>query len=173
MPAISLDLNLFDTYSLKSIGFADVSAYYNNTISNPSFEVTPPNFPKINLLFTPKEVNVFKSSDLIPGCPEDQDLPDGIYTIAYSVSPNITTKITKSFIRVAKTVAKLQKAYMAVELDCQCNKSVTDPQKRKLQEAKLLIEASISAANSCDIILAQKILGKASSLIDNNSKCNC
>lgn len=166
MPQPILELNLFETYSLRSIGFADVSNYQNIPATNPSFEVTPPGFNKVNVPFTPLNVNIFRSQDLLPGCNPKANLPDGIYTIKYSVSPNLENKIEQSFLRTTHINSRLQKAFLG--LDCSCNSDNTG-----LLEVKLLIEGAIATANLCDSRGAIKLLNKANDKLTKLEKCNC
>lgn len=169
MPQSQLDISLHETYSLSSIGFVDLSQYFNNNVSNPSFELSPPGFNKVNLPWVPGNVNIFKSEDILPGCNPHAELPDGIYTVKYSVYPNATIKVEKTFLRVTKITSRLQKAFLSLELGCDCQQS----DKSKIFQIKLLIEGAISAANSCDNRTAIRLIGKANKQLDSLSKCGC
>lgn len=169
MPQSQLDIGLHDTYSLSSIGFVDLSQYYNNNVSNPSFELTPPGFNKVNLPWVHSHVNIFKSEDILPGCNINAELPDGVYTVKYSVSPNTTTKVEKTFLRVTKITARLQKAFLSLELGCDCQQN----DKTKIFQVKLLIEGAVASANNCDNRTAIRLLGKANKQLDSLANCDC
>lgn len=165
-----LNLQLIDTFNLSTIAFADISDYGNKVINNPSFEVTAPGFNKVNVFFTPKQVNVFDAADLEIGC-GGADLPDGIYTIKYSIYPNTNNFIEKQFYRIFKLMLKFQNYSLSLLSDSICNCTPKESQKR-IDELRLLIEGVVSASNLCQIEKANRFYQKADDLI-NQYKCDC
>lgn len=176
-----LDITIISTYSLKTLGVADISAYPNNfTITNPTIEITAPGVMKISTAFTPKSVNIFNTNSINLTCGTDLNtlgaLPDGIYTIKYSINPNQTRFVEKSFMRVDKLECKFSQAFLYLDLD-DCNFQDVHKEKMKiLRKARVFIDGSVAAMNECDSELALKLYNKAdnilSELIDGECKCN-
>lgn len=169
---MTLDLTIFNTYQSTSLGIIDVSLYDGNII-NPSLEITPPGFPKVNVEFTPDNINIYNSIHLLPNCDSEIPLPDGIYTIKYSIQPNQINYVEKSFIRVEEIKCKYQKILLAVDNNCSCNTSGASDLKRQLRSIKLLIEGSIASTNNCDYKTATEMYRKAYSLLDKLKICDC
>lgn len=172
-----LDITLVETYNLYYIAITDISEYPPNwNIQNVSFEVTPPGFLKINVPFTPKSTNYYKSSHLGITCGVDEDcvpLPDGIWKMKYSIKPNSTYWVEKSFMRVNQIRCDYGEAFLKVDLLDECSKNKKQL-KDKLQQINILIEGSVAAANACDFERATKYYEKAKFMLDNfNKDCNC
>ena len=167
---LKLDLQLVDTFDTATIGFADISNYNNLVISNPTFEVTAPGFNKVSVFFTPKQINVFDSADLNIDC-SGSDLPDGVYTVKYSIYPNTNNFIEKQFFRVSKLILKYQNKAVNLLSDSYCNCTPKESQK-KLQEIGLLIEGVVASSNICNFDLAYKLYQKADDLL-NQLNCDC
>lgn len=155
------DLNIImvDTHDPKTIAFGDISNYGSTIINNPSFEITPPGFNKLNVLFTPQSVNIFSSTDLKLGCEYDYGLPDGIYRIKYSIKPNTQLFIEKSFMNVSSILCNFYKFVLTLPED-------------KVIDIKLLIDGAVSAANLGDCTLSQELYTQAQKLIERADK-NC
>lgn len=168
-----IDLTYEQSYSTRSIRVRDISIYGNTIIKNPSFEIWPPGFNKVNVPFTPKNINEYRAIDLGLSCDDtEMNLPDGIYEFKYSIFPNTDNWVKKSFMYTNNIVAQMQKLYLTLELDCGCNSSIVSQEKSKLDNIKLLIEGCISAANECDEESAYSFLRKAQDLISRVS-CDC
>lgn len=168
----NLDIQLIDTYSLNSIAFADISDYGNLVIKNPSFEVSAPGFNKQNIVFTPKQINVYTAADLKLDCDPDAALPDGIYTIKYSIYPNDNPdyQVEKYFFNTKQISNKYQQVTLSLlNGNCQCKSDYN----KELIGIKLLIEGSMAAANSDEVDLAYQMYNKAANKIDKFKKCNC
>lgn len=176
MASPNLDLLLIETYSTKTLGIADISIYPSGfTISNPSMEITVPGYNKVNVTFTPRNANVYRSEDLGVFCDDEcVDLPDGIYTVKYSVNPNVTNYVEKSFIRVENIKCRYMSAFLTLDLNKDCAVPMTDNNRRELENIRLLIEGSVAAANTCDEVNSRALYRKAddrlSKLLNN---CNC
>lgn len=162
MPINSLNISPTDSYQLTLLALVDESDYNGVLVNNVSFEVTPPSFPKVNIPFTPNSVNVFTGGDFGLGCGEDNILPDGIYTIKYTV--NYNTFIEKQFIRISHTQFKLQKVLLSL-LSGDCDEWDV------YKNGKLFLEGAVAAANYCQIGLANSLLQKANKII--SKQCNC
>lgn len=169
-----LQLMNIDTYDSFSLGLADVSQYSPNfVITNPTVEITPPGYPKIALPFTAQSVNIFRASDLKIVCDDScSPLPDGVYTITYTVFPASTYSVTKNFLRVNEIVCKLQKLYLATDMECNCPSWYLISTKKTLSTIKLLIEGAISSANDGNQVTSFQLYRKADDMLDNIIKCN-
>lgn len=169
----SLDLQIVETYKLNQIAFAD-SSYYANTPTNPSFEITIPGYSKKNVTFTPRVVNIYNpvTLDLLDDNPT-ANLPDGLYTVKYSVTPNATTYIEKSFMRVAYIESLYKRAFLQIDNGCECNLPAKKKLKDELRGIKLLIDGSIAAADNCDSEGANRMYQTAYSAIQNLRLCEC
>jgi len=162
MPINNLNISPTESYQLTLMALVDESDYNGTVINNVSLEITPPAFPKKNIPFTPNSVNVFTSEDLGLGCGEDNILPDGIYTVKYTV--NYNTFIEKQFIRISNTQFKLQELLLA-SLSGSCDGM------EQYKNGKVFLEGAVAAANHCQIGLANSLLQKANKLI--STPCNC
>lgn len=164
MPTPQLNITLVDTYSLDTIGFADISNYQGQVIKNVSFEISAPGFNKVNVFFTPQAVNIFNSADLGMGCDTVQ-IPDGLYTVKYSANNEFVEKV---FYNISGLLVKFQENSLILQ-NCNC-----PPQKLpEITEIMLFINGAIASANQCDYVTANLKYNKASELIDRLRKCNC
>lgn len=157
---LKLDLVLVDTHDPRTIAFGDISQYGNKVLSNVSFEVTPPGYPKKNILFTPREVNIFNGADLGVNCEVDSMLPDGIYTVKYSIRPNAQLYVEKSFMNISSILCKLYKFVLTLPKD-------------SLLDIRLLLDSSVSAANLGQCELAYDFYRQAVELFNQADCQNC
>lgn len=167
---LNLKLQLIDTKDLTTIGFVDLTDYGNMIIKNPSFEVTAPGFVKTNVLFTPKQVNVFDAADLQVNC-QGGNLPDGLYTVKYSVAPNLTNYVEKYFFNSRGLSYRFSNFVLKSLTGSLCGCTPNKVQ-RKLDEISLLINGVQAATNICDHNLASMLYNKASHILD-NLNCDC
>lgn len=175
-----LDITLIPTYSLKTLGIADISVYPNNfQVLNPNIEITAPGMMKVSITFNPKAVNIFNSNNinLTRATNFDQlaSLPDGIYTIKYSIAPNHERFVEKSFMRVDKLECKFAQTFLYLDLDDDSFKDVHKNKINSLKKARMFIDGSVAAMNECDSDLALKLYQKADSLLDRiiEGECKC
>lgn len=172
-----LDLSLEETYNIFYLGIKDISEFDANwNITNATVEITPPGFPKVAVTFTPKAINLFKSSQLGVTCGEDEDcvpLPDGIYTVKYSVHPNSLYFVEKSFMRVNNIRCQHGDAFLKVDFSTSCNPAQKREDKNYLNDIAALIDGAVAASNKCDEVSAYKYYNKAKQLIDNFHKHGC
>jgi hypothetical protein len=172
MASPKLDLYMLDSYQLDTIMIADTSQYPSNfTISNATIEITPPNYSKVAISFEPRGVNIFRANDLSIDCSDDcVTLPDGIYKVKYSVTPNTTNYIEKQFIRVEEIRQSLRNAFAAVQFDTNILDTESKALKEKLRDADFLISGAIAATANCDIQSAYELYKKAEEILN---KINC
>src|SRR3954468_11875941 len=119
-----LDLIYEPSYSTKTIRIRDASQYGNTVIRNPSLEIWPPGFNKVNVVFSPKNINEYRATDLMLSCTDPEtNLPDGIYEFKYSIQPNLENVVKKKFMYTNNIVGQMQSLYLTLQLDCGCNNS--------------------------------------------------
>lgn len=172
-----LDFTVVDTHDPLTLGIVDTSIYPTNfTVVNPTFEVTPPSFPKIALPYNVHEVLFINSNTLNITCVPTPalltPLPDGIWTIKQSIAPAINWNLEKKFLRTTNIEQKFGKAFLKTDL-IECNQDIRIEQMKVLDEIYFYIQAAISAANQCNYILAMKLYTNANTMLDNFIKGNC
>jgi len=170
-----LDIQVHDFRDITSLGIVDLSTYaIIPSGSNLALQITPPGYDMINVPFTAGVVNVYKCIDLGIECPLSEccPLPDGIYDVIYSVIPDpnqtsIIASIEKTFIRVDNLKCSYQKAFLKVDLECDCHNHEQRRYKEELKKIDLLINGSVAAANDCNNYLAYKLYQKAENMLNN------
>lgn len=172
-----LDFTIVDTHNTLTLGIADISFYPSNfTVTNPTYEITPPSFSKVTTLYEKSEVLFLNSNSLNITCVSDPNLltslPDGIWTIKQSIAPAIDFNTEKSFLRTTNIEQKFGKAFLKTDL-IECNMDVRIEQMKVLDEIWFYIQAAISASNQCNNILAMKLYQDANTMLDNFIKGNC
>jgi len=167
---LNLDINVLPTCTLKSIAIADDSEYGTTRIQNQSLEITPPNQSKINVSFAPKQVNVYKSTSLGLSCEDFEILPDGLWTLKYSIFPNTNNFIEKSFFRTELLKCKFGKFLLSLHLD---NIDCKKPNFKDVTTLITLIEGITAAGNNCNFDLAYNLYKKANNILDNKKGCEC
>ena len=118
-----LDLLLIDTHSAKSIGISDFSQYPTGySLISPTLEITASGFSPVTISFAVNSINIFTSLNLNITCAgqELEDLPDGIYTVKYSIAPAYLHNVTRTFLRVEKIQEKFDTAFMKLDI-LQCD----------------------------------------------------
>jgi len=184
--ALELALSLIETYSVSTIGFADITDFGTHNPTNAAFEITAPGFNKINVTFTPKSVNIYNASHLSVDCDHTTALPDGVYTIKYSIFPNSTNFIERNFMRTSLIDCKIERAFLGIDSTLVYNSKhsyihpstrsscMNDMNKKQiLRTIRLLVESSIAAANQCDVVGAMDMYRKADSMLNELSSCHC
>lgn len=174
MAIAKLDIDyLSEKNSLTKLYIADLSNYGNTTISTPTIEITAPGFDKVAVSFTPNNVNIFTSCDLNIGCDEELVLPDGPYTIKYTIAPAIKFYVEKTFMRTNAIKCKYMRVFLSQMNNFCCSLKNESQLREELREAKELIEGSIASANQCDFETANKQYTIANKILDRLQNCNC
>lgn len=180
--SLRLNIMIVDTRDTTTLGVADISVYPTNfTPVNPSLEITPGQFAKVNVDFTPSSVNVYDSNDLGITCDETcgSPLPDGIYKFKYSVDngragdPCSTGFIEKTFMRADAIMCKYMNAFLKADALCNCQTDYQKALKQELRRIELLIQGSIAAANNCDDQTSWSMYQKADALLTKMKYCKC
>jgi hypothetical protein len=176
MPALNLDIIVVPTYSTLTLGVADASTYPTNPpiVTAPTIEITVPSLGVVILPFTPNDFNIFTSASLgltLVGEPL-LPIPDGIYTLKYTVAPAYENFVVKSIMRVDKIQEKFDGAFMKLDM-MECDRAIKTQQKVNLTSIYFFIQGSIAAANNCAIDEANKLYTQANNMLDNFIRNNC
>jgi len=175
MADLKLDILVLPTYNTKTLGIADYSTYPDSPpVQSPTIEITVPGFGLVSLPFSPNDFNVFNSfsfgltdanEDIVP-------IPDGVYTLVYSVSPAYLTKVTKTILRVDQLQETFDKAFMKLDM-MECDKAIKTQSKVELNSIYFLIQGAIAAANECAVDISNKVYKEAAKQLSNFIKGGC
>lgn len=156
----SLAFNEVDTHNLLTLGLADISIYPATfTVVNPTYSITPPGFPVVQVPYTKSSVNIYNSNNLNITCVTDVRLlaflPDGIWKIQQSIAPVLEYLNEKTFLRVSRMKHEFGLAFMKVEMGC--DTWVKEDKMKYLHQIYAYIEGAIAAANQCNNVLAMDL----------------
>lgn len=175
MADLSINILVVPTYNSKTLGIADASTYPDpNTTTSPTIEITVPGFGIASLPFVQNDFNIFSSNNIgLTGIGEPSlPLPDGLYTLTYSVTPAYQNFVTKTIMRVDQLQEKFDEAFMKLDM-MECDAAIRKQSKVELSTIYFLIQGSIAAANNCAIDTANKLYVQASKQLANFIKSNC
>lgn len=171
-----LKLSIIDMRDQASLAIVDLSSYsIVPSSSDVALQVTPPGWPTVNVTFNPGQVNIYHCDDLGITCPATEccPLPDGIYDVKYTVLVPAQTNqgqsyasIEKTFIKVDQIKCKFQKAFLKIDLECNCGYDEERALKRELKAIDLLIAGCVAQANACNPEASYRLYRKADSLLD-------
>src|SRR5688500_7181471 len=119
MADLSLDLLVIPTYNTKTLGIADNSTYPDSpAVQSPTIEITVPGFGIVSTTFVPNDFNVFNSTmiELTEATEDLIAIPDGLYTLTYSVTPAYENYVTKTIMRVEQLQEKFDEAFMRLDM---------------------------------------------------------
>ena len=171
-----LEIKLEPTYSLTSIGIADISTYNNPAyIVSPSLEIIPPIGSKVTIPFIPQSINIIRSLDIGLTCEGEEyiPLPDGVYCFKYSIEPHTKYYTQKCYFRIDNLICKFGKKFLEIDTGC-CESGLNRTYKKKLQELRLMIEGIIADSNICDFEKANYFYNFVVKELDNMSEpCEC
>jgi hypothetical protein len=176
MADLKLDILVIPTYNSLTLGIADISTYpASPPISSPTITIIIPNgFGSVSLPFTPDSFNVFNSLNLGLSSPGDDltPIPDGEYTLTYSVDPPSINFVTKTIVRVEKLQEKFDNAFMKLDM-MECDSAIKTQSKVDLSSIYFQIQGSIAAANNCAIDVSNTLYIQANRMLDRFIKNNC
>lgn len=175
MADLNLDILVINTYSIKTLGVADISTYPDSpAVTAPTIVITAPGFDAVTLDFVPEDFNTFNSTDL--GLTETGDdllpIPDGLYTLTYSVTPAYVNFVTKNIMRVDQLQEEFDKSFMKLDM-MECDSAIKKQSKAELNTIYFFIQGAIAAANNCAIDTANKLYIQAAKQLRNFNKKNC
>ena len=176
MSTLNLDILTIPTYDVLYFAVMDISTYPSTppVVANPTLTVTAPGFNAVSIPFTPLTVNVLNSENLsITSVGGDHlPLPDGVYTLTYSVTPSDTNFVTKRVMRVDQLQEKFDKAFLRLDI-MECDGAIKKQQKVVLDSIYYFIQGAIAAANNCAIAEANKLYAQANRMLENFNSSNC
>lgn len=172
-----LDFTIVDTHNPLTIAIADISFYPSNfSVTNPTYEILPPAFPKVAVTYAQGEVIFLNSNNLNITCVGDPsqltNLPDGIWRIRQSIASAIDFNLEKSFLRTLQLEQKFGRAFLRTDL-VECNLDVRREQMKILDQVYLYMQAAVAAGNQCNYILAMKLYRYADKMLENFIKGIC
>jgi len=173
---MTLDILVIPTYNTLTLGVADASTYDTDppVVSSPTIEITMPGFAPVSLPFNVNDFNIFNSASLGLSALGDPliPLPDGIYTLTYSVAPAYQNFVTKTIIRVEQLQEKFDSAFMKLDM-MECDLAIKTQAKVDLNSVYYMIQGSIAAANNCAVDTANKLYTQANRMLDSFIRNNC
>ena len=149
-----LGLNIPDILNTCVIKIEDVSDYSDLLeVTCPLLQITPPGFTfavqfhDLPNLFT----KIYNAADLKIGSAGDP-LPDGVYVIRYSVSPNDKVFIEYNYLRIAVIMNTYYDVLCALELTT-CEPDIDIKEKlNELRYIRMLIDGAKSKVEYCHSI---------------------
>jgi len=173
---MTLDILVVPTYNTLTLGVADASTYDTDppVVSSPTLEVTMPGFDPVFVPFNVNDFNIFNSASLglsVVGAPLIA-LPDGIYTLTYSVAPAYLNYVTKTIIRVEQLQEKFDNAFMKLDM-MECDLAIKTQAKVDLNSVYYMIQGAIAAANNCAVETSNKLYIQADRMLNNFIRTNC
>ncbi len=178
MADLKLDILVIPTYNKLTFGIADISTYPDSPVTtNPSITITiPQGFGDVTLPFIQNDFNVYTSLSLgittelmdNPIAP----LPDGVWTLTYSVTPAYENYVTKTFMRTEVIQEKFDMAFMKLDM-MECDGPIKKQAKQDLNTIYYFIQGSIAAANNCALDASNTLYIQANKMLDRFIKNNC
>lgn len=153
-----LSLEAPDTMNLCQLRVVDTSVYNNEVdIKCPKLEITIPGFNYAVQLteetIAPGFIENLTACDLgvqIDGCGTTYNtLPDGIYVIRYSVSPNDQIYVEYNHLRITKALHMYNNILCELDLGACEPDAKLDAQLTKLRKAKQYLDAAKAAVETC------------------------
>lgn len=147
-----LNILILDTHDLQTLGIGDISFYPVDFLPvNPSISITPPSFPRVTLPFPSRSFGIFNSENLNITCNTGEltDLPDGIWTVSFSIAPANENFVEKSFLRTEALMVKFGTALLTTDLK-QCNEYIKGEDMDKLDQIWYIINGAIADGNNCN-----------------------
>jgi hypothetical protein len=134
-----------------------------------------PGFVPVQFNFVAGQVNTYNSYSLglstINTVDSLIDLPDGLYMLTYSVSPNDQLFETKHYLRTCQIEYKFAQEFARTVNFCDIDSRFM----RDLQRIEVLIEGAKANAKVCNPQKAVDLYKKANELLQrlNSNCCNC
>jgi len=175
MAYLKLDFLVVPTYDLKTLGILDASTYPATPIpQDPTVEIDIPGFGVVSLPFNINDFNVFNSTSLgiTPAGAPLVNLPDGLYTIKYSITPAYENFVEKTTMRVEQLQERFDGAFMKLDM-MECDLAIKTQQKVELSSIYFFIQGAIAAANNCANQRATALYNQASKMLNNFMRNGC
>jgi hypothetical protein len=166
-----LNILVMPTYSPYTLAIGDYSQYPTGyTPSSPTVEISAAGFPTKSVSFVPNSLNIYNASNLgICDTNDSQPLPDGIYTIKYSIAPAYQNFVEKTIMRVDAIMERYDTAFMKLDM-FECDQQIRRQQKIDLDSVNYFIQCSIAAANKCANAKAIQLYNQADKMLKKINK---
>lgn len=171
-----LDLIIMETHNSKLLAVGDASVYPEGfTIAVPTLEISTPSFPTISLPFVAKGIQIYNSDTLgltssIETCNDQIALPDGVYTLKYTIAPAYQYNVTKTFLKVDQLYEKIDGMFLSLDISS-CDGRIKKQQMDNLDEIEFYIQGAIAEANNCGLQRAIEMYNIANNLADGILNC--
>jgi hypothetical protein len=171
---LQLNVEVIENCDCKTLSILDTS-YYPVTPESPTLVIEVPGFKEIQFPFQVGQVNIFNSYSLALSSSNTisslLDLPDGLYTLTYSVCPNDELYTVKNHLRTCKLEYKFAQEFAKTVNVCDIDSKFM----KELQRIEVLIEGAKANAKVCNPEKAVELYKKAKELLDrlNSNCCNC
>jgi len=171
---LQLNVEPLETCDCKTLAILDTS-YYPVTPTNPTLVIEVPGFVPVQFNFVAGQVNTYNSYSLglstINTVDSLIDLPDGLYMLTYSVSPNDQLFETKHYLRTCQIEYTFAQEFARTVNFCDIDSRFM----RDLQRIEVLIEGAKANAKVCNPQKAVDLYKKANELLQrlNSNCCNC
>ncbi len=174
-----LSLDVTETNNIKVFRIADTSAYADMPITCGVLQIKSPGFnitqqldvlPHFNLVLNACSLGIQSE-----GCGSSAaNLPDGIYQIRYSVSPNDKVFVEYAHLRITATMNKYYKILCDLELAACEPDAVVKDRLEKLREIRSFIDAAKAQVEYChDLEKGIELLKYAQSQLNKFSLTDC
>lgn len=155
MNSHKLHIEVIETSSVEVFKVIDFSLYDSILPVNcPQFLIKPPGVdfteeitvtPNFNKTLTACDLGIQKKN-----CEyKYEELPDGIYAIRYSVSPNAQVYVEYNHLRMTQAKNELAKIYCDLDLNICLGNREKEETIKKIQEIELYLSAAKSAIEAC------------------------
>ena len=170
---IELDFQVLDTGDPRVLMIADNSEWGQIENSPKIIDITLPGEKwenRITHYFKANQINTFNSNTLNLACTtstELVDLPDGIYTITLTGSPETYTT-TRNYLKIDSTQLSLDKLFIEFYTSC---KESYKCFKDYVIDIQMLIDGAKACVRYGDTGKAQELLYRAQELIERVKRC--
>ena len=137
------------------ISIMDTSVYADIVpVTCPTLNVTAPGFAySVQLDFTPGANEILTACDMnlqVENCDQEfLNLPDGIYIIKYSVSPNETVYVEYNHLRITQALIKYNSVMCDLDIsDCEPSCELENKLKQ-LRKIRQYLDAAVAKVETC------------------------
>lgn len=179
----NLNLNIPESFDLRTMIVQDISDYDGFTVINPILEIKAPGancyipfYPTVG--WCNKILNCSSLKICCVNCPVKlSDLPDGVYSMKYSIDPNVYTIVEFDHLRtssLSKTLTQATCSFFSKK--CDYKKSEYKELLDQLIEIEFTIKAAKWKVEECsEVQEGLDLYDKAKTLLDEftATRCNC
>lgn len=162
------------------ISIMDTSVYADIVpVTCPTLNVTVPGFAySVQIDFTPGSNEILTACDLgiqVEGCDQQfLNLPDGIYIIRYSVSPNEVVYVEYNHLRITQALNKYNEAMCDLDVaDCEPD-CETEAKLKQLRKIRQYLDAAVAKVETChEPQKGMTLYNYALKMLDKLDSCGC